>query len=315
MDVIQRLLTDVVELVARSTGDVLLITVLFTLFVITVFFGMWVYNRRKFQNLSHQIPATVVKSYLDTIIQNSTSLKESLFRGGGLDVGEGIPSIKPVGDLSSGGVDTSHLQEQINQKNAEISSLKGTVTQKDGIIADLERKLKEAQDALASGDSGAQIAELTSERDQLKIDLQAAQDALAAASAGGGEADPALQGQLDDVTKERDALKEKLDEYAIIEEDLANLKKLQKENEELKAQLAGGAAVAAAAPAAAEEPPPPAEEPAAEEEEEDLEAAMAAAIGEADAPAEEAPAEEAPAEEGEEKSAEELLSEFEKMLG
>ncbi len=315
MDILERLLSDIVAVVSSSTGDVLLLSTVLTLFVMIAFLGLWVYNRKKFQNLSHQIPASVVKNYLDTIIQNSTSLKDSLFRGGGLEVGQGVPSVKPVQDLSSGGVDTSHLQEQINQKNAEIASLRETVSEKDKIIADLEKKLSEAMAAAASGDSGEQIQSLMAERDQLASDLQAARDQLANAPAGGGDSE-ALRSDLDIVTKERDELQEKLSEYAIIEEDLADLKKLQKENEELKAQLAGGgAAVAAAAAteAVAEEAPPVAEE----ESEEDLEAAMAAAIDEAEPEAEaQVAAEEAPADEsGEEKSAEELLSEFEKMLG
>ena len=142
---------------------------------------------------------------------------------------------------------------------------------------------------------------------------------------GGG--DPQLAANFAKVSKEKEELLEKLQEYEIIEEDLANLKRLQQENEQLKKSLAayeGGGSAVAAAPVAS--PPPPAK--AAEVEvasppEEDFEAQMAAAIGGgAAAPAEAAPAEVAadpiaqiPAGDGEQKSAEELLSEFEKMLG
>jgi hypothetical protein len=303
MDILERLLSDTLAVVTNSTGDILLISLIMTAFVLVIFIGIWAHNRRKFQNLSHQIPASVVKNYLDTIIQNSNSLKDSLFRGGGLEMGQGVPSVKPVQDLSAGGVDSSLLQEQLNQKIAEISSVKGQLSEKDQAIVDLENKLKEAQAAVASGDSGEQIQSLTNERDGLAAELKAAQDALAAAPEAGSD-DGELKGELESVTKERDELKDRLGEYAIIEEDLADLKRLQKENQELKDQLAGAPAVEEAAPA---EPEPVAEE----KPEENVEEAVAAAIEESEPPAEEAPKQK----EGEEKSAEELLSEFEKMLG
>jgi len=121
--------------------------------------------------------------------------------------------------------------------------------------------------------------------------------------------------------------------YEIIEDELANLKRLQQENEQLKkslAELQGGApAPAAAAAPEPEEEPAPVEEPVAEEvapaedtSGEDLMAQMAAAMNDP-APAEEPAVEAAggdeelgvPANQGQQKSAEELLSEFEKMLG
>jgi hypothetical protein len=67
----------------------------------TLFLWLWFSNRRKYHNLKHAIPANVVKSYLDSIIQNSTSLKSSLFRGGGTDI-NGIPSVMPLALLSGG---------------------------------------------------------------------------------------------------------------------------------------------------------------------------------------------------------------------
>ena len=67
---------------------------------------LWVYfyNRKKYHNLKHQIPASVVKNYLDSIIQNSNALKSSLFRGGGLDVDpSSIPSVLPLDQMLAGG--------------------------------------------------------------------------------------------------------------------------------------------------------------------------------------------------------------------
>jgi len=329
-------LTRFVREISEVTDETLIISFCVLLIVITSLISYWFYNRRKFRELSHQIPASVLKNYLDSIIQNSNALKSSLFRGGGLEVGEGVPSVFPTGDLPASGVSVSGASnEEINQKNAEIASLTKRLADKDAQIVDINEQLKKAQaGAIPSSGGGEEVAILQSELEQVRAQLAEAQSQPAPAEGGGDTA--ALEGQLATVTKERDELKERLMEYEIIEEDLANLKRLQQENEQLKAtiaQLQGGAAAAPAVAAAAEapapeptpEPEPVAEEPApaAEVPDEvpaggdDLEAQMAAAITEG-TPADDAPAESEegiPANEGEQKSAEELLSEFEKMLG
>lgn len=292
-------------IVTQFNDETFLVSSLIGLFVLCCLIAIWLYNRRKFHNLKHQIPADVVKNYLDSIIQNSTALKSSLFRGGGLDVADGIPSVFPVGNMQGGNVSTGGASaEEINQKNAEISSLRTQLSDKDRIIQDLEKRL--AEGGGASADDLAKINTLTSENTSLKEELEAAK------ASGGG--DGASSEELQAVSKERDDLKERLMEYEIIEEDLANLKRLQQENEQLKKSLE---AMKSGAEAPAAEPAPaPAPEPAAEPEE-DLEAAMAAAITESApaSPTDNAEVQEelgVPENEGEQKSAEELLSEFEK---
>ncbi len=273
----------------------------------------WLYNRKKFRELQHEIPASVVKNYLDSIIQNSNSLKSSLFRGGGLDIGTGIPSVVPVGDLpSSSSIGIGSGAEEISQKNAEISMLKQNLNDRTKQISDLEKQLTE----MASG-KGGDAESIRKELNDKQAKIRELEAALndAKKSSGG---DAQLQSQLNVVTNERNELLERLKEYEIIEEDLANLKRLQQENEQLKAELAAlkkGGPVAAT-PAAA---PIPAPAPAAAEPEVDLEAEMAAAIADSKKPspppAAPAPDADVPQMDGEQKSAEELLSEFEKMLG
>lgn len=289
----------------------------FSLLLLVTMVGIiiyWFYNRKKFHQLSHEIPASVVKNYLDSIIQNSNSLKSSLFRGGGLDIGNGIPSVFPVGDLpSSMSIGIGSGGEESSLKNAEIASLTQKLSDRQKQILDLERSI---QDLSAGKGLGA-------ETDLLKKDLASSQQkvrdleaqlAEAMARSGG---DPNLQKELASVTSERNEIRERLREYAIIEEDLANLKRLQQENDQLKAELLTykkGSPV----PAPASVPVVPIPVP----EEEDLEAAMAQAIAESKPTpsaanvVEVAAPDDLPVEEvGEQKSAEELLSEFEKMLG
>lgn len=274
----------------------------FLVIILSVLVWVWFYNRKKYNHLKHQIPASVVKSYLDSIIQNSTALKSSLFRGGGIDIDpNNIPSVMPLGDLPGGtpvgldGEGDAALKAQIAQLQAQLAQKTNQVTELEAKNAGLEGDVKAKQE---------RIEEL--------------EKLLAAAQAGGGGGDPEAAVKLAEMTKERDALKEELAQYDVISDDLANMKRLKQENEQLKKALAeaGGTVPEAVAeepaPVAEAAPPPPAEEPVAE----------AAPPVEEPAPAEEAAqaapeaAPEAPAEEeSDDKSPEDLLSEFEKMLG
>ena len=319
-------------ILTKFTDETLTISIGLMGLLFVILAAYWVYYRRKFNELKHQIPAQVVKNYLDSIIQNSSALKSSLFRGGGLDVEDGIPSVVPAADLGSTPVQVSGgSSEELNQKMAEIASLRASLGDKDVTIGELEKKLTDASSGAPAPDNSAELAGLNSKVTELEAALAAAQ-----ASAGGGGGDEEVAKQLTEVTQERDQLKEKLQEYEIIEEDLANLKRLQQENEQLKKALdAGGGAIPAAvpeepaaeaAPAAepkAEDEPLPIETPPEPEAEADplpVEEPAAADGGDSEPLPIEEPGAEAesmgvPANDGDQKSAEELLSEFEKMLG
>lgn len=311
-------MTETIRLILTKFTDET-ITV-FSLLLLVTMVGIiiyWFYNRKKFHQLSHEIPASVVKNYLDSIIQNSNSLKSSLFRGGGLDIGNGVPSVVPVGDLpSSSSIHIGSGSEEISQKNAEVAALHQKLSDRQRQIQDLEKTIQDLSAGKGLGAESEMLKKDLSQSQQRVRELEA--QLTEAMTRSGG--DDNLQKELASITSERNEIRERLKEYAIIEEDLANLKRLQQENDQLKAELAAlKKGAPAAAPAAAPIAPPPVEE------EEDLEAMMAQAIADskpaAPAPAAKAPqvldvaSDEAPAEEVEQKSAEELLSEFEKMLG
>lgn len=311
------LLTRFSREIFEITDESLIIVLCTLVLVATAIVVYWLYNRKRLHELGHQIPAAVLKSYLDSIIQNSTALKSSLFRGGGLEIGEGIPSVVASHDLpsSSSIVSGGASSEELNQKIAQIAVLTKQLSDKDLVITQLEHKLSEASGGAPVGDNSGEVDGLNAEITILKARI-AELEAAPAPEASGDVGDGA---KLAEITKERDELKERLLEYEIIEEDLANLKRLQQENDQLRSQLAAGAPAEAVEPEATEEVPP------AEDMDEglDLEAAMAAAITESEPAAEEEPAGEAeavdngdvPDNEGEQKSSAELLSEFEKMLG
>lgn len=305
-----------------------LLVIQFGLLVIlcTLFLWLWFSNRRKYHNLKHAIPANVVKSYLDSIIQNSTALKSSLFRGGGLEI-NGVPSVMPLNNLIGGesmgvnGAPSTALLEELNQKKALIASLESQLSASQNSQRELEAKLVPTQNNLTAAEK--KIKEL---------------EALLAQRREGGGGDEALKTELSMVTKERDEIRDRLKEFEIIADDLANLKRLQQENEQLKRSLAaqGGSPVAEEKPADEENIVSQADvsdlfedlnqEKAPSEDNQALEEFLSSPD---EAPAEEAPAEEPAAEEVEaaaseeevddkpksDKTPEDLLSEFEKMLG
>jgi hypothetical protein len=215
----------VINNIDKFGPDILLIQSGFLVIISTIFLWLWFSNRRKYQNLKHAIPANIVKSYLDSIIQNSTALKSQLFRGGGIDVNS-IPSVLPINNLMGGdgiaisGAPSTALLEELNQKKAQIAALESQLLSSQNSYREVESKLVNSQGILATAE--AKIKEL---------------EALLAQTRTSGGSDAAIQAELKMVSKERDELRDRLKEFEIIADDLANLKRLQQENEQLKKSL------------------------------------------------------------------------------
>lgn len=236
----------VINYMDKFGPELLVIQFGFLIILSTLFLWLWFSNRRKYHNLKHAIPATIVKSYLDSIIQNSTALKSSLFRGGGLDVAGSVPSVMPLQNLTGGdglavsGAPSTALLEEVNQKKAYIASLEAQLSSSHGSQREIETKLNQSQGTLSSAEN--KIKELETLLAQARN----------SGTSGGGDA--GLKTELAMVTRERDEIRDRLKEFEIISDDLANLKRLQQENEQLKRSLAAqGGAVPAPAPAPARE--------------------------------------------------------------
>ncbi len=327
----------VINYMDKFGPELLVIQFGFLVILSTLFLWLWFSNRRKYHNLKHAIPANIVKSYLDSIIQNSTSLKSSLFRGGGLEVG-GVPSVLPLADLMSGGeslglsgAPSTAMLEEVNQKKALIASLESQLLSSQNAQREMESKLKAAQSGLTSSD--ARVKEL----EALLAAKPGGAPAAASASAG-GEDNSKLKAELAAVTKERDDLLDRLKEFEIIADDLANLKRLQQENDQLKRSLAAqGGAVPKAEPVPQKAPIDPDnilnqadvsslledlgnEAPeTASEDNKALEEFLSAPTEDAAKPEEAVAEASAPSDSDKssksDRTSEDLLSEFEKMLG
>jgi hypothetical protein len=225
------MLESLITTLDKFTPEILVILSGLLVITTTLFLWLWFANRRTYNLLKHQLPASVVKTYLDSVIQNSNSLKSALFRGNEGDVSfSSMPSSMPLvggGEslaIASSGNSSGQeaaLREQLQQKLAELASLQSQLAAANSIKKELESGLAGAQ---------ARIKEL---------EALLAQAGKAVPAAGN---DAALKSELQKVTKERDELRDRLKEYEIIEDDLANLKRLQQENQQLKRALGEDAA-------------------------------------------------------------------------
>lgn len=302
------MLESLITTLDKFTPEILVILSGLLVITTTLFLWLWFANRRTYNLLRHQLPASVVKTYLDSVIQNSTSLKSALFRGGGNDIGAMPTSMPVIGggeSMAATGPGDAGLRDQVQRMQSEISSLQSQLATATNIKKDLEGALATAH---------ARIKELEA--------------LLAKSNSGDGGA---MAAELQKVSKERDELREKLKEYEIIEDDLANLKRLQQENQQLKRSLGvsgGSAQVAEESTSVSGGSDPLAgaadlfEEVAAASSDDDATAELEQFLSEgtetpveSEKEVEKALNETAPKAAANEKTPEDLLSEFEKMLG
>ena len=165
--------------------------------------------------MSHQIPAGVIRDYLDSVIQNSSALKSSLFLGE--DGDSKNASVVSMERLSEDNANEDNFEE-LSRKNAEIAELRNGIGIKDKIIAELEGKLSNRSSKKSEASQG--------ESKRLQIEIERLKKELEQQSSG----NLLNKDELNKLVQERDNLKDSLKEYEIIEDDLANLKLLQEEN-------------------------------------------------------------------------------------
>lgn len=188
--------------------------------------------RKKKKESAEWVPAAIVRAYLDRVQAEEREVRMKLF--GELSATYGIP----------------------NPTTAPLAAALGTTVSDPSLLRELEAL--RAQLAL----SDQRVIEFDRNMNALKAEKAALEQRLKELAAGAGSAGAAGAGpgspEFVALQKEAQDLKEKLQEYSVIEDDLANLKKFQKENEQLRqriGQLEGGAtstAVVSGSPAPAE---------------------------------------------------------------
>ena len=161
----------------------------------------WLLIRKKKKESAEWVPAALVRAYLDRVRADERETRIKLF--GEDSVPAAVGGVSLSASLGSASPDPSLLRE--------IDTLRSQLSASDQRVMEFDRMMNA----------------LRSEKAALEQKLR---DMPAAAPGAVSAADPALKKELDD-------LRARLQEYEVIEDDLANLKKFQKENEVLRQKL------------------------------------------------------------------------------
>ena len=171
----------------------------------------WMLIRKKKRETAEWVPAALVRAYLDRVHADERDTRLRLF-GDDHSYAPSAQTGMPLTQMLSGAAPvTQMVVTQDPTLIKEVEALRGQLATSDSRAMEFDRAMNG----------------LRAEKTMLE---QKVNDALAAAPAAGGAPNPAAM-------KELEELREKLREYEVIEDDLANLKKFQKENEQLKQRL------------------------------------------------------------------------------
>jgi hypothetical protein len=225
-----------IYILSKFTPEALLFEALLICVLVSSYAAFWVLRKRRFGAIEDEVPASVVKLYLNELIGEAEDMRTQLF-----------------GLLSGGAPRPRHAHAEAHANASGPSyAVSGDAAEK---LTALERKMAE---------QAAAMERIMSEKAKLEKELNDARANGAAAgnASAGGEDVQKLQEKCQ-------SLEARLAEYSVIEDDLANLKRLQQENAQLKSQLGNSGAGATSAgpavpatPAATSAPSaPPATEP------------------------------------------------------
>jgi hypothetical protein len=185
----------------------------------------WMLVRKKKRETAEWVPAALVRAYLDRMRTDEHETRVRLF-GENSAYTPAAPVAASLTQQLSAAVATPVQPTMVVSNDPallkEIEALRAQLSMADQRAMEFDRNLNG----------------LKAEKGTLEQKLREAQSAAPVAGTDNSAANAAI-------AKELEEAKAKLAEYEVIEDDLANLKKLQKENEQLKQQIAGGAASAA----------------------------------------------------------------------
>lgn len=220
-----------VYVLSKFTNELLVFELAAIFSLLAAYLGFWVLRKRKLGTIDEAVPSGMVKLYLNELIQQAQVLRTQLF---GLLGHTEIP-----GETLRFAVQPHHPGDGplLASASAQIGAQAANDPELQKKLALLEMKLLEQTSA---------VDLLETEKKRIADELAAMKNAAKAGATSGGGAD------VQDFKKKIQELEDKLAEYSVIEDDLANLKRLQQENAQLRSALQGaGVSIpdAAAAPA------------------------------------------------------------------
>jgi hypothetical protein len=176
--------------------------------------------RKKKKESAEWVPAAIVRAYLDRVRAEEAEVRFKLFGEASAPVATQAPLAAALNSVTT--VTDPALVKEVEALRAQLSTSDQRAMEFDRMIS------------------------------ALRAEKTALEEKLKAAPASAGET-PAAAAAPAEALKELEDLKAKLQEYEVIEDDLANLKKFQKENEQLRQKMEqyekGGATVVSGAPA------------------------------------------------------------------
>lgn len=178
-------------------------------------------RKRKYGVAGKDVPENIIKFYLAQLVVDAEEMRNQLF---GL-LGKGEATARLMGGASFS--PDHHVAMPPVPTSAPGAALPDPRLQEQ--LHDLEKKLAEQAGALDS----VLNEKMKIEEELANAKAEARENGAAVAASEAGS--PDRTGPLQERVKQLEA---QLAEYAIIEDDLANLKRLQKENKTLKQQLA-----------------------------------------------------------------------------
>ena len=239
---------------SKFTHEALLVEALLVFIGISVYLAYFLTKRRKYGVAGKEVPSNLVKNYLAQLMGDAEDLQIQLFGLLGKGQSSGRLFTQFSGDPAQLAAQLSAAQDAIKAQqvatpgttNAALAANDPAALEK---LKSLEQKMAEQAKALDA---------MEGEKTRLEEEIAV----LKTQGAGAGNA-----GDDNDLAERLKQLEAQLAEYAVIEDDLANLKRLQKENRELKEQLekfktgggpAPAATVATSSPSASTAAPNPA---------------------------------------------------------
>ena len=222
-----------VYLFSQFTPEALLFESLSIFILAGGYASFWVLRKRRMGSVTEAVPIGIVKTYLNELIIDAEQMRVQLF---GLLQSAGVP------------LDPSQLAAlRAPRKDFEAMYAQANGATPDGgdgsaKISALETKMAQQAEAMQT---------LMLEKTRIERELAQAKTATQTAGAASAPGDSKV---MADLQTKIGNLEGKLAEYSVIEDDLANLKKLQQENAQLKAALAQGGAATAPVPASVAAP-------------------------------------------------------------
>ena len=188
-----------VHVLSRFTPEALLFEALALSLLFACYLAFWILKKRRFGSAGEVVPANLVKTYLNELIGDADFLRTQLF-----------------GLFKQAGISTGQSEPRMSMS--------------------AQSPAPSAADAAKNAEQARVIETLTAEKLVLQKEVTNLKASGASATPLSGES-AVLQQQLKELQSKSDMLEGKLAEYSVIEDDLANLKRLQQENNKFRAAI------------------------------------------------------------------------------